>query len=124
MGRHAAFRGLAASLAVAAAALASAALAFEVRVGATLHAKPNSLWFEEAEGLARWQELRASGDAGALAAFEEDGLGSRSVWRFSTLLTVKVLDYGAATHAAHVEMLTPGRMAGTDWYVDAATLEE
>ncbi len=40
------------------------------------------LWFQDEDKLARWQELKASGNAEALAAFEEEELTNREAWQF------------------------------------------
>lgn len=99
-------------------ALGREVLSGEITAGATLEARPNSLWFEDEGKLAHWQELKAAGNAEALAAFEEEELNAREAWRFEPALSVKVLDYEAAAHRVTIKMLTPGRMQGTTWFVD------
>jgi hypothetical protein len=37
-------------------------------------------------------------------------------------LTVKIISYDEANNQVQVEMLTPGRMVGTDWFLDADAL--
>jgi len=120
MSRHVAYRGLAAALL--AVLIGGSALAQEIREGAVVKALPDMIWFQDADKLARWQELKASGNAEALAAFEQDELDQRSAWRFTAALDVKVLGFEPATHRVHVEMETAGRMRGTDWFVDEAAL--
>jgi hypothetical protein len=90
----------------------------EIREGAKLEARPNSIWFQDEDKLAHWQELKAAGKAEALAAFEEEELADREAWQFEPALSVRVLDYEPDTHTVNVEMLTPGRMQGTTWFVD------
>lgn len=103
-------------------ALGRAVLSAEIYEGARLEAKANSLWFQDEDKLARWQELKASGNAEALAAFEEEELTNREAWQFGSALSVKVLDFEEAEHRVNVEMTTPGRMQGTEWFVDEAVV--
>ena len=105
------------------AGLGRAAFSGEIREGATLEAKANSIWFEDADKLSRWQQLKAGNDAEALAAFEEEELSEREAWRFEPALSVKVLAYDPDETRVNVEMLTPGRMQGTAWFVDAGALK-
>ncbi len=58
-------------------ALGGAALAGEIRVGAAMQVKPNSIWFEDEALLARWQALKTSGDEKALADFQDKALRAR-----------------------------------------------
>ena len=64
------------------AALGTAGLAAEIRKGATMQVRANSIWFEEADKLEKWQALKKGGDAAALAAFEKKTLGERDAWQF------------------------------------------
>lgn len=102
--------------------LGRAAFSGEIRAGATVEAKANSFWFEDAAKFAQWQKLKAGGDAKALAAFEEEALSARDAWQFASELSVKVLSYEPEESRVNVEMLTPGRMQGTTWFVDPAAL--
>ena len=56
--------------------------AAEIRKGATVQVKPDSIWFEDAAKLTRWQELKKGGDAAALASYQEDALSERDAWQF------------------------------------------
>jgi hypothetical protein len=118
------WRQLVGSFAVALITLAAgrAVLSAEIYEGAKLEAKANSIWFQDEDKLARWQELKESGNAEALAAFEEEELTNREAWQFESALSVKVLGYEADAHIVNVEMLTPGRMQGTSWFVDEGVL--
>jgi hypothetical protein len=49
-------------------ALGTAGLAGEIRTGATMPLKPSSIWFEEADGLAHWQDMKKNANAAALAS--------------------------------------------------------
>jgi hypothetical protein len=103
-------------------ALGAAGSAAEIRKGAVMHVKPNSIWFEDEAKLTHWQALKTSGDAAALASYEKDALSAREAWQFVTRLTVKVLGVAPAKRQVNVGMKTTGRMAGTTWFLDAGTL--
>jgi hypothetical protein len=102
--------------------LTTAALAADIKLGATMQVKSNTIWFDEADQLARWNQLRAGGDAKALAAYQTQLLTQRVGWQFIHQLRVKVLGYDAGKHEAHVQMLTEGRFVGLDFYIDADAL--
>ncbi len=99
--------------------LAIASLAGEIRKGASMEVKANSIWFQELKDLTRWQQLKKSGNAKALIAYEEKVLGDRDAWQFLSQLTVNVISYDAAKRQVNVEMKTPGRMLGTKWFLDS-----
>jgi hypothetical protein len=105
-----------------AAAPGSAVFAGEIHVGATFQVQANSIWFQDAHQLTEWQALEAKGDAGALTTFEDNVLAARDAWRFTAPLDVKVLAYDPGTHQVQVEMETPGRMLGTDWFINEDAL--
>ena len=96
--------------------------AAEIRNGATMQVKPDSIWFEDATKLTRWQELKKGGDAAALASYQEDALSERDAWQFTGPLTVKILGYKRANNQVNVEMKTKGRMLGTKWFLDPEAL--
>src|SRR5271163_4059785 len=98
--------------------LASGSFAGDVRPGATMQVKPNSIWFDEAAQLSHWHKLKKSGDAAALTAYQDQELHARNAWQFTNPLTVKILGYDPKNNQVHVEMLTPGRFVGTDYYLD------
>ena len=100
-------------------ALAISSLAGEIRKGATMEVKANSIWFQEVKDLTRWQQLKKSGNFKVLTAYEEKVLADRDAWRFLTQLTVNVISYDAAKRQINVEMKTPGRMLGTKWFLDS-----
>ncbi len=101
---------------------ATTALAADIRAGAVMQVKANSIWFDEAADLAKWQELKKSGDAAALAAYEKDKLGSREAWQFLNPLAVKVLTYRPQANQVEVKMKTKGRFEGLKMYLDADAL--
>jgi hypothetical protein len=102
--------------------VAHAAFAADIRAGAIMQVKPNSIWFDEAADLAQWQELKKKGDESALAAYEKSKLGSRDAWQFINPLTVKVLGYQQRDNQVAVEMKTKGRFEGLKMFLDAGAL--
>jgi hypothetical protein len=103
-------------------ALAITSLAGEIRKGATMQVKPNSIWFQKVNELSHWQRIKKSGDAKALEGYQEKEMSERDAWQFTTQLTVKIVSYDVANHQVTVEMKTPGRMQGTKWFLDSEAL--
>ena len=68
--------------------LASGCLADDFKPGTTMQVKPNSIWFDEAVQLSHWHRLKKSGDAAALAAYQDQKLHARDAWQFTNPLTV------------------------------------
>jgi hypothetical protein len=97
-------------------ALGIASFAAEIRKGATMQVKPNSVWFQE------WQQLKKSGNSKALAAYQNAALSHRDAWQFAKQLTVKIVSYESAKKQVNVEMKSPGRMLGSKWWLDAGAL--
>jgi len=115
--RIATLAALAIALATATAAVAGDTVS--LATGATATVRANAIWFQEPEMLARWQALRRSGDAKAFDDYQRQALNERDAWQFLRPLPVKVIGYDAASRQANVEMLTPGRLEGSVWYLDA-----
>jgi hypothetical protein len=103
-------------------ALGIASSGAEIRKGATMQVKPNSIWFQDAANLARWQQLQKSGNSNALASYQNDALSHRDAWQFTKPLTVKILSYEPGIKQVNVEMKTPGRMLGSKWLLDTDAL--
>ena len=92
-------------------------------MGGAFEVKANSIWFEDAAMLAKWQDLRKRGNAKALTPYEEKALANRKAWRFLNPLSVKVLGYERDKQQVKVEMTTPGRLLGSTWFLDAGALQ-
>jgi hypothetical protein len=103
-------------------ALSVGAFAAEIRKGATMQVKPDSIWFEDTAKLTRWQVLKKSGNAAALATYQDAALSKRDIWQFLSPLTVKILGYRSRDNQVRVEMTTPGRLLGTTWSLDGGAL--
>jgi hypothetical protein len=58
----------------------------EIQKGATMQVKPNSIWFQDVAMLTHWQRLKKSGDAAALASYQDSALSHRDAWQFTNQL--------------------------------------
>jgi hypothetical protein len=103
-------------------ALVGGSFAGEIRKGATMQVKPNSIWFQDADKFTHWQERKKSGDSTALASYQDEVLSDRDAWQFTKRLTVKVLSYEPRKNQVNVEMKTAGRLLGSTWLLDADAL--
>jgi hypothetical protein len=99
-------------------------IAAEIRAGGTFEVKANSIWFTDAAMLARWQALAKGGDAQALSSYQEKVLGDRDAWQFTNPLTVKIVSHERDRRRVKVELTTPGRLQGTTWFLDDASLQQ
>jgi len=103
-------------------ALSVGSVAGEIRKGATMRVKANSIWFQDTDRLTHWQALKKSGDSTALSSYQEEVLGNWDAWQFINPLTVKILSYKPRENRVDVEMKTSGRLLGTTWSLDADAL--
>ena|SRR2546430_9523216 len=103
-------------------ALGIGSFAGEIRKGATMQVKPNSIWFQNTAKLTHWQQLKKSGNSTALASYQDEVLSHRDAWQFTKQLTVKILSYEPRKNQVNVEMKTQGRMLGSTWLLDADAL--
>jgi hypothetical protein len=101
---------------------ASSAFAIDIRAGATMHVKPNSIWFQDDVNLTHWQELMKAGDTKAAAAYADEICAQRDAWQFINQLTVKIVSYDSANNRVSVESQDPGRLQGTKWMLDPSVL--
>jgi hypothetical protein len=91
-------------------------------VGATVTVRPGLIWFQDQDALSRWQKLKRAASVEDLADYEHQVLSQREAWQFTNPLDVKIAGFDAERGQANVEMLTPGRMQGTTWFLDASAL--
>ena len=103
-------------------AVSLGSFAGEIRKGATMQVKPNSIWFEDAAQLTRWKQLKKDRNSRALKSYQDKVLSSREAWQFINELTVEILTYEPRQNQVNVEMKTPGRMLGTTWWLGADAL--
>ena len=101
---------------------ANSAVAGDIRKGAVMQVKPDTIYFEQAADLTQWQTLKKAGDAAALTAFETEKLGSRDAWQLSYPHQVKILGYEPKSNQANVQIETTGRFEGLSYMIDAGAL--
>jgi hypothetical protein len=104
-------------------ALANACLAGEIRKGATMQVKADSIWFQDAEKFARWQSLKKGGDTKALAAYQEEALRQKDARQFTKPLDVKIRGATPKANRVDVEMMTEGRLQGSRWLLDIDAID-
>ena len=93
--------------------------AVEIRDGGTGYIANNSFWFTNEPDLSVWKRVRQIFAPKGVAAYQGIILKERQAWQFiAGPLKVKVISYYADQHEIQVKMLTEGRLAGTDWWVD------
>jgi hypothetical protein len=102
--------------------LSFSSFAGEIRTGATMEVKANSIWFYDADKLAHWQKLKKNGNSTALASYQDEVLSSRDAFQFINELTVRILSYEPRENRVNVKGVTPGRFLGGDWWLDADAL--
>lgn len=103
--------------------LSGGASAADIRAGATLQVKANSVWFQNKAKLTQWQGLKKIGSARALKAYEERVLRAREAWQFLEPLAVQIKSFDAGSGQARVTMTAEGRMQDTEWLLDAGVFE-
>ena len=93
--------------------------AAEIHDGDTGYIANNSIWFTSETDLSVWKRVRHSFAPKDVKAYQEIILGERQAWQFISGPTkVKVISYWANQHEINVKMLTEGRFADSDWWVE------
>jgi hypothetical protein len=91
----------------------------EIHDGDTGYIADNSIWFTEESDLAVWKRVREAFATKDVKAYQQIILDTRQAWQFiSGPIKVKVISYWAKQHEINVKMLTEGRLADTEWWVD------
>ena len=93
--------------------------AAEIHDGDTGSIANNSIWFTDESDLAVWKRVRQTFAPKDVKIYQQIILDTRQAWQFIGGPTkVKVISYWANQHEINVKMLTEGRLAGTEWWVD------
>jgi hypothetical protein len=108
------------------AALTVCAFAGQFRVGARMHVKENSMWFQTDTDLTVWQRFQKVATPAVIESYRDVVLGSRQAWQFGNIQSVKILSYEPEENQVKVEMLVPGkiRLDGSIWWLDGGDLVE
>jgi hypothetical protein len=93
--------------------------AAETRDGDTGYIANNSIWFTQEPDLAVWKRVRQAFAPKDVRTYQQIILAERQAWQFISGPTkVKVISYWADQHQINVKMLTEGRLADTEWWVE------
>ena len=93
--------------------------AAEIQDGDTGYIADSSIWFANEPDLAVWKRVRQAFAPQDVRIYQHIILETRQAWQFiSGPLKVKVISYWAKEHEINVKMLTEGRLADTEWWVD------
>jgi hypothetical protein len=99
-------------------ALMVGSLAEQIREGAKMEVKQDSIWFLEVGNLSTWQKLKKAGNSAEFESYQTQELGARDAWQFTKPLRVKIISFDPEKNQAKVELLTPGRYLGSTWWID------
>ena len=92
--------------------------AAEIRDGDTGYIANNSIWFTEESDLSVWKRVRQAFAPKDVKTYQQIILEERQAWQFSGPIKVKVISYWANQHEINVKMLTEGRLADSEWWVE------
>jgi hypothetical protein len=90
-------------------------------MGAKMHVKELSMWFETDRELLVWQRFQhfSSPSPEVIKPYQDVLLGSRGAWQFGNKLPVKIISYSQDGHQVEVKMLpVGGRFGNSIWWVD------
>jgi hypothetical protein len=93
--------------------------AAEIHDGDTGYVANNSIWLTDESDLAVWKRVRQAFAPKDVKAYQQIILDTRQAWQFiSGPIKVKVISYWANQHEINVKMLTEGRLADSEWWVE------
>jgi len=93
--------------------------AAEIRDGDTGYIANNSIWFTAESDLSVWKRVRQAFAPKDVKTYQKIILEERQAWQFiSGPIEVKVISYWAKQHEINVKMLTEGRLADSEWWVE------
>jgi hypothetical protein len=95
------------------------AKAAEIHDGDTGYIANDSLWFTDESDLSVWKRVRQAFAPKDVKTYQQIILEERQAWQFiSGPIKVKVISYWANQHEINVKMLTEGRLADSEWWVE------
>jgi hypothetical protein len=92
--------------------------AAEIHDGDTGYIANNSIWFTDESDLSVWKRVRQTFAPNDVKTYQKIILEERQAWQFSGPIKVKVISYWANQHEINVKMLTEGRLADSEWWVE------
>jgi hypothetical protein len=91
----------------------------EIHDGDTGYIANNSIRFADESDLSVWKRIRQAFAPKDVKTYQQIILEERQAWQFiSGPIKVKVLSYWANQHEINVKMLTEGRLADSEWWVE------
>jgi hypothetical protein len=90
----------------------------EIHEGDTGYIAKNSIWFTNESDLSVWKRVRQTFAAKDVKTYQQIILEERQAWQFSGPIKVKVISYWVNQHEVNVKMLTEGRLADSEWWVE------
>ena len=78
----------------------------------------NSIWFTNESDLSVWKRVRQAFAPKDVKTYQQIILEERQAWQYSGPIKVKVISYWANQHEINVKMLTEGRLADSEWWVE------
>ena len=94
------------------------AQAAEIHDGDTGYIANNSIWLTNESDLSVWKRVRQAFAPKDVKTYQQIILEERQAWQFSGPIKVKVISYWAKQHEINVKMLTEGRLADSEWWVE------
>ena len=93
--------------------------ATEIHDGDTGYIANNSIWFTDESDLSVWKRVRQAFAPKDVKTYQQIILEERQAWQFiSGPIKVKVISYWVNQHEINVKMLTEGRLADSEWWVE------
>jgi hypothetical protein len=93
--------------------------AAEIRDGDTGYIANNSIWFTAESDLSVWKRVRQAFAPKDVKTYQKIILEERQAWQFiSGPIEIKVISYWAKQHEINVKMVTEGRLADSEWWVE------
>ena len=93
--------------------------AADIHDGETGYIADSSIWFTNESDLSVWKRVREAFAPKDVQTYQDIILKERQAWQFiSGPVKVKVISYWANQHEINVKMLTEGRLANTEWWVE------
>jgi hypothetical protein len=93
--------------------------AAEIHDGDIGYVANNSIWFSDEADLSVWKRVRKAFAAKDVNTYQKIILEERQAWQFiAGPLKVQVINYWPNQHEINMKMLTEGKFADTDWWVE------
>jgi hypothetical protein len=92
--------------------------AAEIHDGDTGYIAKDSIWFTNESDLSVSKRVRQAFAPNDVKTYQQIILEERQAWQFSGPIKVKVISYWANQHEINVKMLTEGRLADSEWWVE------